>query len=276
MENNKIDELKIEDLHPYPGNPFGIRGDEEMKQLHESISESGILNPIIVRPFGSGYQILSGHRRYEAAISLGLETVPAIIRNVTDEEAVILLVDSNLHRQELLPSEKAFAYRMKLVVMKHQGKATCAQLGHKSRDILAEDAGSSRETIRRFIRLTYLAKPILDKVDAKEIALTPAVELSYLSPEEQDCVLEAMDYYDCTPSYSQTVRLHRLSAQGAFHEDAVYDILGEEKANQRERISFEAETVRRFFPRSYTEKDIQEAIIKLLEQEKRRNRKLER
>ena len=139
-QNNKIDELKIEDLHPYPGNPFGIRGDEEMKQLHESISESGILNPIIVRPFGSGYQILSGHRRYEAAISLGLETVPAIIRNVTDEEAVILLVDSNLHRQELLPSEKAFAYRMKLDVMKHQGKATCAQLGHKSRDILAEDA----------------------------------------------------------------------------------------------------------------------------------------
>lgn len=276
MESTTIEELKVSDLQPYPGNPFGIRGDEEMKQLHESVSESGILNPLIVRPFGSGYQILSGHRRYEAAMSLGLETVPAIVRDVSNDEAVILLVDSNLHRQELLPSEKAFAYKMKLDVMKHQGKATCAQLGHKSRDILAEDAGTSRETIRRYIRLTYLAKPILDKVDEKQIALTPAVELSYLTPDEQEIVLDAMDYYECTPSYSQTVRLHRLSEQGELDGETIYDILGEEKANQRERISLEAETVRRFFPSYYTEKEIGEAIVKLLEREKRRNSRDER
>ena len=272
-----VTEIKLADCKPFAENPFRVEDGDEMEMLKESILHSGILNPIVVRPAGDGkYEIISGHRRVFACLALGISSVPAIVKEFSREEAIIAMVDSNLQRDGLRPSEKAFAYKMKLDAMKHQGKSTCAQLGHKSRDVLAKDSGISRETVRRYIRLTYLAKPLLDLVDEKKIALTPAVELSYLAPDEQAMILDAMEYYDCTPSYSQTVRFHRLSEQGELDCDTVYDILAEEKANQRERISFETASIRKFFPSSYTAKDMENAIVRLLEKEKRRNSRDER
>lgn len=271
-KENTIENLKTAELHPFPDNPFGMRGEEEQKELYDSIRENGIVNPLIVRPRNTdGYEILSGHRRHEAAKTLGLETVPALIRDVSDDEAVILLVDSNLNRNELLPSEKAFAYKMKLEAIKHQGKATCGHDGHKSREEIAQN--ESGRNIQRYIRLTHLIRPLLDMVDERRIALTPAVELSYLGDSAQRCLCDAMDYYDCTPSYSQTVRMHRISDADELDEETIYSILGEEKANQRERLTIDTSRIRHYFPEDYTVHDMEEAIMRLLEEELKRIRK---
>ena len=275
-KENTIENLKTAELHPFPDNPFGMRGEEEQKELYDSIRENGIVNPLIVRPRNTGgYEILSGHRRHEAAKTLGLETVPALIRDVSDDEAVILLVDSNLNRNELLPSEKAFAYKMKLEAIKHQGKATSTQVGQKltSVQMIADQSNDSRSQVQRYIRLTHLIRPLLDMVDERRIALTPAVELSYLGDSAQRCLCDAMDYYDCTPSYSQTVRMHRISDADELDEETIYSILGEEKANQRERLTIDTSRIRRYFPDEYTVHDMEEAIMRLLEEELKRIRK---
>lgn len=264
---NEIKNIKLTDLVSAPNNPFKITMDTEMERLIESISETGVIAPIIVRPTDNGkYEIVSGHRRKFACEYLGIESVPAVIKELNRNEAVIFLVDSNLQRENIFPSEKAFAYKMKLEAIKHQGKAL-SQLATKSDS--AKEIGivsnESRDTVFRYIRLTNLIPPILDMVDDKRIAFTPAVEISYLAPEEQQMLLTEMEYNDCTPNLSQAQRIKAISIQGIFTRERLTSIMSEQKANQKERLKIPVERVRKYFPKSYTTTQIENEIVKMCE-----------
>lgn len=270
--NEQVQEISVRDLHSFRNHPFQVKDDESLQALCDSIREYGILSPLLARPTEDGFEIVSGHRRKAAALRLGLDRLPVLVRDMSDDEAVILMVDSNIQRENLLPSEKAFAYKMKLDALKHQGKRednTCAKVGHKSRDIIAEEVGEARETIRRYIRLTNLAKPILDMVDAQRIALSPAVELSYLTRQEQAELWDLMQSEDCTPSLSQAIRLKKLSQQVKLTPEVMFSILTEEKPNQKEQVRIKTESLRKYFPKSYSVEQMEQAILKLLENQYR-------
>ncbi|MFR5864289.1 MAG: ParB/RepB/Spo0J family partition protein [Acutalibacteraceae bacterium] len=267
---NEIKNIQITDLVSAPDNPFKVTMDAEMERLIESIAETGVIAPIIARPTNNGkFEIVSGHRRKYACEYLGIKSVPTIIKELDRNEAVIFLVDSN-YSENILPSEKAFAYKMKLDALSAQGKRTdltSCQLGTKLRsdELMAQTAEDSARQIQRYIRLTNLIPPILDMVDEKRIALTPAVELSYLLPEEQTMLLSEMEYNDCTPNLSQAQRIKGLSMQGLFTKERLSIIMSEEKANQKERVKIPAERIRKYFPKDYTIAQIEETIVKLCE-----------
>lgn len=263
----QVQEIRITELHPFRNHPFYVKDDESMQALCDSIREYGVLSPLLARPTGEGYEIVSGHRRRSAALKLGLEKLPVLVREMTDDEAIILMVDSNIQRENLLPSEKAFAYKMKLEAIKHQGKATSCQLGTKSRsdEQIALNSDESARTIQRYIRLTNLAKPILDLVDEGRIALSPGVELSYLTKLEQAELWDIMQSEDCTPSLSQAVRLKKLSQSGHLDPEKILEIMSEEKANQKERVRIEVSQIRKYFPKSYTAHQMEEKILQMLE-----------
>ena len=269
-----LQDIKVSECNPFRDNPFKVRDDLAMDMLIQSIKENGVMYPILVRPqVGIGYEIISGHRRVYACKVLGIETIPAYVKQMNRDEAVICMVDSNLQRDKLLPSEKAFAYKMKIEALNHQGK-TSVQHGQKfSRTLVAEDAGESATTIQRYVRLTYLVKPLLDLVDDGKISLTPAVELSYLTEEEQLVVHETYQTDEVSPSLSQAQRLKKLSQEGGCTLEAMQDILGEVKKGDLERVAFKSEQLRKYFPKSYSPKQMQDTIIKLLEQwQKKRQR----
>ncbi|MBQ1405536.1 MAG: ParB/RepB/Spo0J family partition protein [Oscillospiraceae bacterium] len=264
--------IPIQSLHPFAGHPYKVQDNDEMNRLIESIQEQGILTPLIVRPLegtAAEYEVISGHRRLRAAQKAGLKEVPAFIHAVDRDEAAIQLVDSNLHRENILPSEKAYAYKLKMDALDHRGRS-CGQVGHKSRDSVS-DTESGRQ-VQRYIRLTHLLPGLLDLVDEGRIAFTVGVELSYLTREEQRAVLEAIELYDCTPSYSQACRLHRDSEMmyAADTRKRIQAVMAEEKPNQREKVSFQYEQLRRYFPSDYTPKQMTESILQLLERERRR------
>lgn len=261
-----VKEICVSDCVPFEDNPFKIQNNSEMEMLIDSVKENGILMPIAVRPKDGKYEILSGHRRIYACKVAGIETVPAIIRELTKDEAVIFMVDSNLQREGLLPSEKGFAYKMKLEAMKHQGR-TSAQLGQKLTSVqqIADNTSDSRTQIQRYIRLTNLEKPLLDMVDEGRIALTPAVELSYLLPEEQKDLIETIESEDCTPSLSQSVRMRKLSADGLLTMDKVFEIMTEVKGNQIEVLKIPTDRVRRYFKPDTTYKQMEDYIVRALE-----------
>lgn len=272
----RVQEIAINELQPFNNHPFQVKNDEEMKHLCDSIREYGILTPLMARPKnGGGYEIVSGHRRKAAAEMLGMDKLPVIVRDMTDDESVILMVDSNIQRENLLPSEKAFAYKMKLEAMKHQGKRTdltLCQVGTKLRsDIeLAEKSDASARTIQRYIRLTELVKPILDLVDNKRIAFSPAVELSYLTKEEQAELWDIIKLQDCTPSLSQAVRMKKLSQEVKLTPEVIHEVMSEEKANQRKMIGFSTERLEKYFPKGYSVEQMEDTIIKLLEERQRK------
>jgi len=281
-----VQRMPLSQLHPFEGHPFKVLDDDAMAETVDSIRQMGVANPLIVRPDpDGGYEIISGHRRHHAAELAGLDTIPVIVRELDDDAAVIMMVDSNLQRENIVPSEMAKAYKMKLEALKHQGSRsdlTCEQDAHKldgkkSRDIIAEQAGTSKDSVRRFIRLTELIPEILDMVDEKKISMTPAVELSYLKPEEQRNFLEAMDYAQAAPSLSQAQRMKKLSQSGELNEDTMLSILSAEKKPEVDKIVLTADTLRKYFPRSYTPRKMEETIIKLLEAwQKKRQRSQER
>ena len=263
-------ELRLEELHGFRNHPFQVKDGPEMDALCESIARYGVLSPLLARPVEDGYEIVSGHRRRAAALRLGLDKLPVLVRDMTDDEAVILMVDSNIQRENLLPSEKAFAYKMKLEAVAHQGK-TCGQVGHKSRDTLSiEESG---RTVQRYIRLTNLAKPLLDMVDEQKIAFSPAVELSYLMKQEQAELWDIMQSEACTPSLSQAVRMKKLSQRAELTPETIFDIMSEEKANQKERVRLEVSAIRKYFPRSYTPRQMEESIVKMLEERYRKKQR---
>ena len=282
----KRTEMPLSDLHPFEGHPFKVLDDELMEQTVESIKQIGVVSPLIVRPDPEGgFEILSGHRRLHAAQLAGLETVPVIVKEMDDDAAIIFMVDSNLQRENILPSERAFSYKMKLEAMKHQGERgdlTSGQVGQKSvgtvsRDIVAEQAGDSSRNVQRFIRLTNLIPEILDMVDEKKIAFNPAVELSYLKPSEQKEFLEAMDYAQSSPSLSQAQRLKKLSQEGSCTLDAMCEVMNEIKKDELDHVTIKNEVLRKYFPKSYTPKQMQDTIIRLLEKWQRsKQRDMER
>lgn len=280
--------IRVDKLRTFEGHPFKVIDNEDMEVLVESIREQGILCPLIVRPIENAdeYEVISGHRRLHAAIKAGLSEVPALIYPLNRNEAMIAVVDSNLHRERILPSEKAYAYKMKMEAMKAQGKRTdltSSQVTTRS-DTAAEIGkaqNESRDQVFRYIRLTHLIPELLDKVDEGVIALSPAVELSYLSEEQQKILLDAMNLNDCTPSHAQSIRMKKSAQQGELTEDMIYEIMSEEKANQTERISFKVQDLRGFFPKNYTGKQMTDTILKLLydnqqKMERRRNSRDER
>ena len=258
--------LPIDKLRPFENHPFRVKDDAEMDQLVFSVLTQGLLTPIVVRATDTEeYEVISGHRRLRACQKAGIETVPALIYSMDRDAAIIALVDSNLHREHLLPSEKAFAYKMKMEAMSHQG--TSSQLGTKLRtdELIAQQSGESRNQIQRYIRLTYLIPEILQMVDEKKIALTPAVELSYLTESEQRDLLETMESEDCTPSLSQSQQLKKLSQSGALDMDRILELLQQPKANQEEKLRFDLKDIRHYFPKNYTTERIQKTILQLLE-----------
>ena len=265
--------IAIEKLFPFEGHPFKVQDNEEMNALIESIQEQGILSPLIVRPKENTedeYEIVSGHRRFRAAVKAEIKEVPALIVPLDRDTAAIAVVDSNLHREHILPSEKAFAYKLKMEALSRQGKRsdlTSDQVGRKleTAEIIGQQADESKNQVRRYIRLTNLIPPILDMVDEKRIAFTPAVELSYLLPEEQIMLLSEMEYSDCTPNLSQAQRLKALSMQGLFTKEQLSAIMSEEKANQKERVKIPVERIRKYFPKDYTTTQMEETIVKLCE-----------
>ena len=276
-------EMPLSDLHPFEGHPFKVLDDELMEQTVESIKQIGVVSPLIVRPDPEGgFEILSGHRRLHAAQLAGLETVPVIVKEMDDDAAIIFMVDSNLQRENILPSERAFSYKMKLEAMKHQGERgdlTSAQVGPKSwaAQVVAEEAGDSKSQVKRFIRLTNLIPEILDMVDEKKIAFNPAVELSYLKPSEQKEFLEAMDYAQASPSLSQAQRLKKLSQEGSCTLDAMCEVMNEIKKDELDHVTIKNEVLRKYFPKSYTPKQMQDTIIRLLEKWQRsKQRDMER
>ena len=278
-----IVQISTDKLHPFPGHPFKVQDDEDMEQLTQSIQAQGVLTPLVIRPLENGeYEVISGHRRLHACRKAGIKTVPALVYTIDRDAAAIALVDSNLHREHILPSEKAYAYKLKLEAMNRQGQRTdltSTQVVSKLRtnEIVGEAGGDSRETVRRYIRLTNLVPGILEKVDEGRIALTPAVELSYLTEAEQKNLLETMESEDCTPSLSQAIQLKQLSQAGKLDIDTIFGILTQPKANQREKISFRTDEVRKFFPKNYTTAQMQEVILKLLgEYQRKRQRSQER
>lgn len=267
----QIQEISVCDLHSFRNHPFQVKDDESLQALCDSIREYGILSPLLARPTDDGFEIVSGHRRKAAALRLGLDRLPVLVRDMSDDEAVILMVDSNIQRENLLPSEKAFAYKMKLDALKHQGKATSSQVGTKLRsdDLLADSVGESRMQIQRYIRLTNLAKPILDMVDAQRIAFSPAVELSYLTRQEQAELWDLMQSEDCTPSLSQAIRMKKLSQQVKLTPEVMFAMLTEEKPNQKEQVRIKTESLRKYFPKRYSAEQMEQAILKLLENQYR-------
>lgn len=276
-------EMPLSDLHPFEGHPFKVLDDELMGQTVESIKQIGVVSPLIVRPDPEGgFEILSGHRRLHAAQLAGLETVPVIVKEMDDDAAIIFMVDSNLQRENILPSERAFSYKMKLEAMKHQGERgdlTSAQVGPKSwaAQVVAEEAGDSKSQVKRYIRLTNLIPEILDMVDEKKIAFNPAVELSYLKPSEQKEFLEAMDYAQASPSLSQAQRLKKLSQEGGCTLDAMCEVMNEIKKDELDHVTIKNEVLRKYFPKSYTPKQMQDTIIRLLEKWQRsKQRDMER
>ena len=274
--------IEVDKLKPFENHPYYVKDDDEMLNLTQSISENGILSPLIVRPIENDeYEVISGHRRLHAGIKAGMDKVPALIYEMDKDAAVIALVDSNLHRDNVLPSERAFAYKMKMEALSHQGKRTdltSAQVEPKlSAEIIGESENISRETVKRYIRLTNLLPKLLEYVDEGRIAFTPAVELSYLNDIEQQDLIQTIESEDCTPSLSQAVRMKKLSQQGLLDDDKILEIMSEEKANQKERIKIPTERVRKFFPESYTKSQIEDAIVKLCEAHyKRRQKQQER
>ena len=284
--NEKADEalpeqvqlIPLSELHFFEGHPFQVNDDEEMMKTVESVKAYGVLQPAIARPDpAGGYEIISGHRRHRASELAGKKTLPAIVREMDDDAAIILMVDSNLQREAILPSERAFAYKMKLDAMKHQGKAL-GQVGqNNSRDTMASEMNESSRQIQRFIRLTCLIPELLELVDQRKLAFNPAVELSYLKPEEQKVFLEAMDYAQTTPSLSQAQRLKKLSQMGICSLEAMCEVMNEEKKDDLTRVTISHDVLRKYFPCSYTPKKMQEVIIHLLEQwQKKRQREAER
>ena len=273
MRETKAEYLPIEKLRPFEGHPFKVEDNEEMDQLVESILAQGVLTPLVVRLLESGeYEVISGHRRLHACKKAGLDSIPAIVTDMDRDAATIAMADSNLHREHILPSEKAYAYKLKMDALKHQGQ-TCGQVGHKSRDTLSE--GESGRQVQRYIRLTHLIPKILQMVDDGKIALTPAVEISYLTKLEQADLLETMECEDCTPSLSQAMHLKQLSQSGELDMDTIFAILTQLKPNQQEKISFKVSELRSYFPRSYTASQMTRDILKgleLLRQRREQNR----
>ena len=267
MVKEFISQLPPDKLTPFKKHPYQVREDAAMDELVESVRTYGILSPLLARPKGEGYELVSGHRRRLAAQKLGLPTVPVLVREMTDDEAVILMVDSNLQRENLLPSEKAFAYRMKLEAMKHQGKATSRQVVGKleSADEVGQVNGESGRTIQRYIRLTNLVPPLLQMVDDGRIAFSPAVELSYLTRDEQAELWDMIGREDATPSLSQALRMKQLSREAKLTPEVLYVILTEERPNQKEQVRIKTESLRKYFPRNYSAQQMEREIIKLLE-----------
>ena len=279
----KIQEIPLSELHPFKNHPFKVKDDEAMMETADSIKQYGVLVPAIARPDPEGgYELVAGHRRHRASELAEKETMPVIVRDLDDDVATIIMVDSNLQRESLLPSERAFAYKMKLDAMKHQGERvdlTSSQVGTKLRadEILAQQAGSSRNQVQRYIRLTELIPELMDMVDEKKIALNPAYELSFLKKEEQVDLFDAMDSEQATPSLSQAQRLKKYTQEGHLTLDMMRVIMGEEKKSDLDRVTFTSDTLRKYFPKSYTPQRMQETIIKLLEAwQKKRQRDQER
>lgn len=270
-QREKVQNIPLRELHPFRNHPFKVKDDAAMQDTVDSVREHGVLVPAIARPDpDGGYELIAGHRRHHASELAGKETMPVIVRDLDDDAATIIMVDSNLQREELLPSERAFAYKMKLEAIRHQGKRqelTSSQVGMKLQalDIVGQQAGDSRNQVHRFIRLTELIPELLDMVDERKIAFNPTVELSYLKKEEQTLLLEAMDSEQATPSLSQAQRLKKFSQQKMLSLDVMRAIMSEEKKTDLDRVTLKNETLRRYFPKSYTPKQMEDTIIKLLE-----------
>lgn len=273
----RVQNIPLNELHPFKNHPFKILNNAEMERMIESIRKVGAIIPALARPLtDGGYELISGHRRLAACQVLGLETMPVIVREMPDDEAVIAMVDANLQRETILPSEKAFAYKMKLDAIKHQGR-TSVQVAEKllSVEKVAEDAGESKDQVRRYIRLTYLIPELLSMVDENKIAFNPAVEISYLEQSEQRVLLNAMEMNDCTPSHAQSIRLKKMSQDGVLNDKQIYAVMSEEKPNQQEQIKFKKEELKKYFPPSYTDAQMRKDIIKgleLLKRQRERNR----
>ena len=282
QQREQVQQIPIGELFPFKDHPFKVLDDESMQRTVESVEQYGVLSPLIARPRPEGgYEIISGHRRQHAAQLAGLDTLPVIVRNMDDDAAVLLMVDSNLQRENILPSERAFAYKMKLEALKNQGARsdlTCGQIGHKSngakaRDIVADESGDNARNVQRFIRLTNLVPELLDMVDEKKIAFNPAVELSYLDESQQRDFLEAIEDTQNAPSLSQAQRLKKLAQEGHFSYDVAFAVMGEEKKDELDKVVIKNDTLRKYFPRSYTPKQMEDTIIKLLEQWQRKQQR---
>ena len=282
QQREQVQQIPIGELFPFKNHPFKVLDDESMQRTVESVEQYGVLSPLIARPRPEGgYEIISGHRRQHAAQLAGLETLPVIVRNMDDDAAVLLMVDSNLQRENILPSERAFAYKMKLEALKNQGARsdlTCGQIGHKlngakARDIVADESGDNARNVQRFIRLANLVPELLDMVDEKKIAFNPAVELSYLDESQQRDFLEAMNDTQNAPSLSQAQRLKKLAQEGHFSYDVAFAVMGEEKKDELDKVVIKNDTLRKYFPRSYTPKQMEDTIIKLLEQWQRKQQR---
>ena len=282
QQREQVQQIPIDELYPFKNHPFKVLDDESMQRTVESVEQYGVLSPLIARPRPEGgYEIISGHRRQHAAQLAGLETLPVIVRNMDDDAAVLLMVDSNLQRENILPSERAFAYKMKLEALKNQGARsdlTCVQIGHKlngakARDIVADESGDNARNVQRFIRLTSLIPELLDMVDEKKIAFNPAVELSYLDEAQQRDFLEAMNDTQNAPSLSQAQRLKKLAQEGHFSYDVAFAVMGEEKKDELDKVVIKNDTLRKYFPRSYTPKQMEDTIIKLLDQWQRKQQR---
>ena len=282
-KREQVQQIPIDELHPFTNHPFKVVDDEAMTRTVESIAQFGVLAPLIARPRpdGDGYEIISGHRRQFAAKMAGLETLPVIVRDMDDDAATILMVDSNLQREHISPSERAFACKMKMDAIKRQGARsdlTSVQIAPKlSTEKIGEEAGMSKDNVKRYIRLTNLIPELLDMVDEKKVSFNPAVELSYLSPEQQQEMINAMDDTQNAPSFSQARRIKKLAQEGNFTSEAVVDIMGEEKKSEQDTVTIKNETLRKYFPRSYTPRQMEEKIIQLLDAwQKKQQRKNER
>ena len=282
QQREQVQQIPIGELFPFKNHPFKVLDDESMQRTVESVEQYGVLSPLIARPRPEGgYEIISGHRRQHAAQLAGLETLPVIVRQMDNDAAVLLMVDSNLQRENILPSERAFAYKMKLEALKNQGARsdlTCGQFGHKligakARDIVADESGDNARNVQRFIRLTSLIPELLDMVDEKKIAFNPAVELSYLDESQQRDFLEAMNDTQNAPSLSQAQRLKRLAQEGHFSYDVAFAVMGEEKKDELDKVVIKNDTLRKYFPRSYTPKQMEDTIIKLLDQWQRKQQR---
>ena len=282
QQREQVQQIPIGELFPFKDHPFKVLDDESMQRTVESVEQYGVLSPLIARPRPEGgYEIISGHRRQHAAQLAGLDTLPVIVRNMDDDAAVLLMVDSNLQRENILPSERAFAYKMKLEAIKNQGARsdlTCGQIGRKlngakARDIVADESGDNARNVQRFIRLTNLVPELLDMVDEKKIAFNPAVELSYLDESQQRDFLEAMNDTQNAPSLSQAQRLKKLAQEGHFSYDVAFAVMGEEKKDEMDKVVIKNDTLRKYFPRSYTPKQMEDTIIKLLEQWQRKQQR---
>ena len=286
QQREQVQQIPIGELFPFKNHPFKVLDDESMQRTVESVEQYGVLSPLIARPRPEGgYEIISGHRRQHAAQLAGLDTLPVIVRNMDDDAAVLLMVDSNLQRENILPSERAFAYKMKLEALKNQGARsdlTCGQFGHKlngakARDIVADESGDNARNVQRFIRLTSLIPELLDMVDEKKIAFNPAVELSYLDESQQRDFLEAMNDTQNAPSLSQAQQLKKIAQQGEFSYEKAFDVMGQEKRSEKDTVTIKNETLRKYFPRSYTPKQMEEKIIQLLDAwQKKQQRRNER